>query len=108
MSRTDRSGCVEGVCIVWRYHSRFYIHSDVVRDLEVVHICEDVCIDHLKQIYSCGSYDGVVSISSVNITVPLGGFCGNVFRITASRSGSLVVYPLESLVVEIVSGQEMY
>ena len=94
-------GWVERVAVVRVYYGRTDVEGEVVVHFEVVHICEDVRIYDLQQIYGHGCNDGIVAVAAVNVPVILRCFAADGAVVFLVRISGHIVYVLESPVVEI-------
>jgi len=91
----------------WNY-CRFQLHADVIRHLKVVHVCKDIGIDYLQQVYGCSSYDRVVPVSSIYVSIPFCGLSTYALSVFNVRIRGFVMDPLESDVVAVVVHKAMY
>ena len=65
------------ICVVRRYDRRLKVHTDVIGHLKVMHVCKDVGVQDLEEIEGYCCYCCVVPVSTIDISIPLGGLCVN-------------------------------
>ena len=105
VAESGRRCVMECISIVRRQNSRTDVHCEILAHLEVVHVCKDVCVEHLKQVECCCCYNRIVAVASIHVSIIFRSF--GIDRTVVVRLSCLVLYSLESLVVGVVVGQEI-